>query len=143
MDRIELWCERQEKLSENERKVAYPVVRFDVEEDVAKKLSIIHVRTRRAGQRVMAPVSRFLREGLRLKVNEAKSAVERPWKRKFLGYSLTHHKAAKMKVAVESVRRFKDKVKERFGAGRWQEAIEAATRDMIGQLAAQTPAGRL
>ena len=66
----------------------------------------------------MASVSRFLREGLRLKVNEAKSAVERPWKRKFLGYSLTHHQAAKLKVAVESVRRFKDKVKERFGAGR-------------------------
>ena len=78
----------------------------------------IYVRSRRAGQRVMASVSRFLRERLRLKVNEAKSAVERPWKRKFLGYSLTHHKAAKLKVAVESVRRFKDKVKERFGAGR-------------------------
>ena len=78
----------------------------------------IYVQSRRAGQRVMASVSRFLREGLRLKVNEAKSAVERPWKRKFLGYSLTHHQAAKLKVAVESVRRFKDKVKERFGAGR-------------------------
>jgi RNA-directed DNA polymerase len=78
----------------------------------------IYVRTRRAGERVMASVSRFLRERLRLKVNEAKSAVERPWKRKFLGYSLTHHHAAKLKVAVESVRRFKDKVKERFGCGR-------------------------
>jgi RNA-directed DNA polymerase len=78
----------------------------------------IYVRSRRAGQRVMASVSRFLRERLRLKVNEAKSAVERPWKRKFLGYSLTPHRAAKLKVAVESVRRFKDKVKARFGAGR-------------------------
>ena len=78
----------------------------------------IYVRSRRAGQRVMASVSRFLRKRLRLKVNEAKSAVERPWKRKFLGYSLTHHQAAKLKVAVESVRRLKDKVKERFGAGR-------------------------
>ena len=78
----------------------------------------IYVRSRRAGERVMASISRFLQERLRLKVNESKSAVERPWKRKFLGYSLTHHHAAKLKVAAESVRRFKDKVKERFGAGR-------------------------
>lgn len=37
----------------------------------------------------------------------------------------------------------KAEYKERFGAGRWQEAIEAATRDMIDQLAAETTAGRL
>ncbi len=47
MDRIELWCERQEKLSENERKIEYPVARFDVEEDTAKKQTIVRVRTRR------------------------------------------------------------------------------------------------
>ena len=32
---------------------------------------------------------------------------------------------------------------ERFGAARWQEAVEAATRDMIASLAADTPAGKL
>jgi RNA-directed DNA polymerase len=78
----------------------------------------IYVRTQRAGERVMASVSRFLQERRRLKVNAAKSAVERPWKRKFLGYSLTSHVQAKLKVAPESVRRLRAKVKERFRAGR-------------------------
>jgi RNA-directed DNA polymerase len=78
----------------------------------------IYVRSKRAGERVMASVSRFLGERLRLKVNESKSAVERPWKRKFLGYSLTSHREARLKVAAESVRRMRDKVRERFRAGR-------------------------
>jgi RNA-directed DNA polymerase len=47
----------------------------------------IYVRSRRAGERVMASVSRFLTTKLRLKVNEAKSAVARPEERKFLGFS--------------------------------------------------------
>ena len=49
-------------------------------------------QTQRAGERVMASVTRFLTERLRLKVNAAKSAVDRPWKRSFLGYSMTSHK---------------------------------------------------
>src|SRR5246500_3197425 len=48
----------------------------------------IYVRSHRAGERVMASITRFLTDKLRLKVNEAKSAVARPEKRKFLGFSL-------------------------------------------------------
>ena len=48
----------------------------------------IYVRSRRAGERVMASTRNFLRERLSLRVNEAKSAVDRPWKRKFLGFSM-------------------------------------------------------
>src|SRR5690349_21729244 len=50
----------------------------------------IYVRSRRAGDRVMASVSRFLTGKLRLKVNEAKSAVARPEERKFLGFSISN-----------------------------------------------------
>ena len=50
----------------------------------------IYVRSRRAGERVMASVSRFLTKKLRLKVNEAKSAVARPEERKFLGFSISN-----------------------------------------------------
>ena len=50
----------------------------------------IYVRSRRAGERVMASVSRFLTQKLRLKVNEAKSAVARPEERKFLGFSIAN-----------------------------------------------------
>src|SRR3974377_1200856 len=50
----------------------------------------IYVRSRRAGERVMASMSRFLTQKLRLKVNEAKSAVARPEERKFLGFSISN-----------------------------------------------------
>src|SRR3954469_12429058 len=46
----------------------------------------IYVRSAQAGQRVMAGVTKYLERVLKLKVNEAKSAVDRPWKRKFLGF---------------------------------------------------------
>src|SRR5260370_1944697 len=50
----------------------------------------IYVRSRRAGERVMASMSRFLTQKLRLKVNGAKSAVARPEERTFLGFSISH-----------------------------------------------------
>lgn len=72
----------------------------------------IYVRSQAAGERVLASISRFLSERLKLTVNEAKSAVARPWERKFLGYSLTGHKAPKLRVASVSVKRLEDKVRE-------------------------------
>ncbi|MBV8842549.1 MAG: group II intron reverse transcriptase/maturase, partial [Bryobacterales bacterium] len=47
--------------------------------------SNIHVRSRRAGERVMASITRFLTRRLKPKVNQHKSAMARPWERKFLG----------------------------------------------------------
>ena len=70
------------------------------------------------GERVMESVTRFLAKRLRLKVNQEKSAVERPWKRKFLGYSMTKHYAPKLKVASESEKRLKAKLREIFRRGR-------------------------
>jgi RNA-directed DNA polymerase len=76
-----------------------------------------YVRSRRAGERLMASLSRFLTEKLRLKVNETKSAVDRPWRRNFLGYSMTWHQRPHLKVAPTSLIRFKDKVRERLRGG--------------------------
>jgi RNA-directed DNA polymerase len=59
----------------------------------------IYVRSLRAGQRVMASVSRFLTERLRLTVNSSKSAVDRPWNRKFLGHRFTNHRAPKRRIS--------------------------------------------
>lgn len=78
----------------------------------------VYVRSRRAGERVMASLERFLWERLRLSVNEGKSAVDRPWKRKFLGYSMTVHRETKLRVAPESVRRLRAKVREHLRRGR-------------------------
>lgn len=78
----------------------------------------IHVSSRRAGERVLASVRSFLEHRLRLKVNLEKSAVARPWERKFLGYSMTSHLGPRLKVAQESVKRIREKLKESFGRGR-------------------------
>ena len=50
--------------------------------------SNIFVKSRRAGERVMESVINFVEGKLKLNVNRDKSAVDRPWKRKFLGFSL-------------------------------------------------------
>ena len=60
----------------------------------------------------MASIQRFIEWKLRLKVNEKKTAVERPWKRKFLGFSFTSSKEPKVRIAKESLKRMKQKVRE-------------------------------
>ena len=72
----------------------------------------IYVKSKRAGLRTMANIQRFIEGKLRLKVNEKKSAVDRPWKRKFLGFSFTYHKEPKVRIAKESLKRMKNKVRE-------------------------------
>ena len=61
---------------------------------------------------MLAGISQFLSERLKLTVNAAKSAVARPWERKFLGYSLTWHKAPKLRIAPASLKRLEDKIRE-------------------------------
>ena len=72
----------------------------------------IYVRSRRAGERVMASITRFLSERLKLKVNQEKSAVARPWTRKFLGFSFTNSREPKRRIAPKAVDRFKERVRE-------------------------------
>ena len=72
----------------------------------------IYVRSRRAGERVMSSVTRLLTTKLKLRVNSEKSAVARPWERKFLGFSFTNHKQPKRRLAPKAVARFKERVRE-------------------------------
>jgi RNA-directed DNA polymerase len=74
--------------------------------------SNIYVRSRRAGERVMASLTRFLTALLKLKVNDEKSAVARPWERKFLGFSFTANREPKRRIAPKAVKRFKERVRE-------------------------------
>ena len=78
----------------------------------------IYVKSRKAGERVMASITIFVEEKLKLKVNREKSAVARPWQRKFLGYSFTQHKEARIRVSEISIERFREKAKEAFRRGR-------------------------
>ena len=72
----------------------------------------IYVRSRRAGERVMASVTRFLARRLKLTVNTAKSAVDRPVARAFLGFSFTAGPAVRRRIAPQALARFKARVRE-------------------------------
>jgi RNA-directed DNA polymerase len=72
----------------------------------------IYVRSQRAGERVMESVTGFITKKLKLKVNSAKSAVARPWERKFLGFSFTRKEPHRRSIAPKSVVRFKARVRE-------------------------------
>jgi RNA-directed DNA polymerase len=78
----------------------------------------IYLGSRVAGERVMRGLRVFLEEVLHLRVNAAKSAVARPWGRKFLGYSFTAHRETRLRVAPESVQRLTQRVRELMRSGR-------------------------
>jgi RNA-directed DNA polymerase len=80
----------------------------------------VYVGSKRAGQRVLESIEGFLNRRLRLPVNREKSAVARPWKRQFLGYSMSWHKRPRLKVAPKSVQRFTAALKTVFRQGRGQ-----------------------
>lgn len=72
----------------------------------------IYMKSKKAGERVMNSITCFIEQKLKLKVNRGKSAVERPWKRKFLGFSFTVSKKPKVRIANESIKRLKAKIRE-------------------------------
>ena len=95
----------------------------------------IYVRSVRAGERVMEGVKRFLERRLKLKINEAKSAVAPPSQRKFLGFSFTRGETPRRRIAPQAVARFKERVRELTGRtqGRSLEKIvEKLSRYLIG-----------
>jgi len=74
---------------------------------------VIFVRSERAGRRVMESVSRFIEKKLRLQVNQEKSAVGRPWERKYLGFCVTNSRRnPKIRIHWKTIKRFKDRVRE-------------------------------
>lgn len=70
----------------------------------------VYVRSERAGQRVLQSITRWLDRKLRLKVNQSKSAVDRPWKRTFLGFTFTRH--GKRSIAPSSRQKFKKRIRQ-------------------------------
>src|ERR1700736_1598605 len=72
----------------------------------------IYVGSERAGQRVMESVTHFITHRLKLKVNQAKSAVARPGQRKFLGFSFTSEREPRRRIAPKAIARFKERIRE-------------------------------
>ena len=89
----------------------------------------IYVRSRRAGERVMASVTRFLTEKLKLKVNEAKSAVALPEERKFLGFTIAKD-GAERRIAPKALSKFKVKIRDMTGRNRGR-----SLEQIVGDLA--------
>jgi RNA-directed DNA polymerase len=97
--------------------------------------SNIYVRSLRAGERVMESITRFITKRLTLVVNEAKSAVARPWERKLLGFSCTRHRAPKRRIAPQAVKRFKKRIRtltQRTRGRRLETLVEPANSDLRG-----------
>lgn len=98
----------------------------------------IYVATRTSGERVMASITGYLSERLKLTVNQSKSAVDRPWKRTFLSYSMTRHRKPRLTVAKKAVDRLKANLKTIFRRGRGkklQTTIEETTPKLRGWIA--------
>jgi group II intron reverse transcriptase/maturase len=72
----------------------------------------IYVASQRAGVGLLASLTNFLAKRLKLTVNQTKSAVARPWQRKFLGYSLTQHQKPRLRIAAPSLRKLTDKIND-------------------------------
>jgi RNA-directed DNA polymerase len=72
----------------------------------------VYVRSRRAGERVMKSITPFISAQLKLKVKRQKSAMARPWERKFLGFSFTNAGVPKRRIAPKAVGRFQERVRE-------------------------------
>jgi RNA-directed DNA polymerase len=72
----------------------------------------LYVKTRKAGDRVKASLTVFIENKLKLKVNQEKSAVDRPWKRKFLGFSFTWNQDPKVRIAAQAMKKVKAKIRE-------------------------------
>ena len=78
----------------------------------------IYVSSRAAGERVMSGIRVFLQDVLKLRVNAQKSAVARPWERKFLGFSVTAQRENRLRIAKPSVHRLMQRVRENLRSGR-------------------------
>jgi len=84
----------------------------------------IYVRTKRAGERVMSSMGKFIQDELSLKINEGKSAIDRPWKRKFLGFSFYNVKGGVgIRIHPRSFEKLKGKIRTVTNK-RWSIGIE-------------------
>ncbi len=95
----------------------------------------IYVRSRRAGERVMVSVERFLKSRLKLRVNGEKSAVAFPAQRKFLGFSYTRGQEPRRRIAPQAIARFKARVREltrRTKGSNLHQIVEDLSRYLIG-----------
>ena len=87
---------------------------------------VIYVGSERSGQRVLASISQWITRHLKLRINERKSGVGRPWNRQFLGF--TFNREGKIGVAKASLNRLKEQVRRS-----WNAQLNLSLRERIVQ----------
>ncbi len=93
---------------------------------------VIFVRSKRAGSRVMESVSHFIIKKLRLKVNQEKSAIGRPWQRKYLGFCVTNSRTnPKIRIHWKTIKRFKERVRD-ITARRRGRSLKQVIDELMG-----------
>ncbi|MDP7980615.1 group II intron reverse transcriptase/maturase [Bacillus multifaciens] len=95
----------------------------------------IYVKSRKAGIRVKESITKFIETKLKLKVNQEKSAIDRPWRRKFLGFSFSWGREVKIRISKESKKRVKMKIREltaRSKSMSTEQRIEKLNQYLIG-----------
>lgn len=91
---------------------------------------MIYVHSRKAGERVMLSVSRYVVRKLKLAVNEAKSSVSRPWKVRYLGFRITRmFEQTHIILHEKSLRRFREKVRALTARDRGR-SVECLVREL-------------
>jgi RNA-directed DNA polymerase len=90
----------------------------------------IYVGSKKAGERVLGSIKEFVEQKLKLKLNSSKSAVDRVHRRKFLGYTFTNEKEVRIKIAKESITRFRKKAKELFRKGKGRNIERFIKKDL-------------
>ena len=81
----------------------------------------------------MESITKFLSKRLRLKVNEAKSAVGRPWERKFLGFTFTRQEQPRRRIAPVALKRVKDKIRKLINRKRG-DSLKQIMEELSGYL---------
>jgi len=95
----------------------------------------IFVASKRAGERVMRSITHYVEGKLKLKVNRDKSAVDRPWNRRFLGFSFLRNRQATIRLSPKTISRLKEKVRELTNRSRsisMEERILKLNRYLMG-----------
>jgi RNA-directed DNA polymerase len=93
------------------------------------------VRSLRAGERVLKSSARVITRRLKLVVNEANSAVARPWERQLLGVSVTRHRAPTRRIGPQAGQRFKQRIRtltQRPRGQRLETRVQQAHSDLRG-----------
>ena len=101
------------------------------------RTTVLSLQPEKSRRAYYESITTFVETKLKLKVNREKSAVDRPWRRKFLGFTFTHHRDAKIRISKQSIQRLKQRIREltsRRKSISMKDRLEKLNRYLVGWL---------